>query len=108
MERKSSEKQSCSTCRQEESIEKLMTKFQEKVESFWKLMWYMLSSIEKKRLHGAGLHPSSIDSRCNDARLHKFGSRAQTARNRKEQRELGREGGANSGGFHRVARSSMG
>jgi general stress protein YciG len=73
-------------------------------------MWYMLSSIEKRRLHKAGLHPSSIDSRCNDARLHKFGSRAQTARNqnRTEQRELGREGGADGGGFHRVARSSMG
>jgi hypothetical protein len=45
----------------------------------------MLSSIEKRRLHEASLRPSSIDSRCNDARLHKFGSRAQTARNRTEQ-----------------------
>ncbi|CAN5955599.1 unnamed protein product [Sphagnum jensenii] len=71
----------------------------------------MLSSIEKRRLHEASLRPSSIDSRCNDARLHKFGSRAQTdstQQNRTEQRELGREGGADIGGFHRVARSSMG
>jgi hypothetical protein len=36
--KRSSEKQSCSTCRQEESIEKLMTKFQAKVESFWNLL----------------------------------------------------------------------
>jgi hypothetical protein len=46
----------------------------------------MLSSVEKRRLHEAGLRPSSIDSRCNDARLHKFGSRAETARNRTEQK----------------------
>jgi hypothetical protein len=110
--KKSSEKQSCSTCRQEESIEKLMTKFQAKVESFWNLMWYMLTSIEKKALTRSWLAPFSRsilaatmrDSTNSAAVRRQHG----TEQNRTEEREVGREGGADSGGFHRVTRSSMG